>query len=121
MKVKKYKKAALNIAILTMILSAGLSTGALAATNVSSDIDSNLDSNIEINQASKDRQEKIISTFEANDYAAWKKMIGENSRISGRVQEADFHLFIAARQAARSGEYDKAIKLTESLKKSLSL
>jgi len=117
MKIKPYKKAALNIAILTMILSAGLTTTALAAPNFSSDYDLST----ELSQSFKERQEKIINTFEANDYDAWKKMIGKNSKISSRVQKADFKLFIAARKAARDGYYAKAIKLTESLKKSLSL
>lgn len=119
---KPYKKAAVNIAILTMILSAGISPGALAAAYSGADYDSSAyDSTTEINQSLKERQEKIINTFENNDYWAWKKMIGDNSRLSSLVGEFDFQRFVSARAAARQGKYAKAIQITESLKKSLSV
>lgn len=117
MKIKSYKKAALNIAILTMILSAGISTGALAASNLNADYDTN----IEVSQPKKQKQEKILNTFENNDYEAWKQIIGKNSKLSSLVDAENFKLFVTARQAARQGEYAKAVKITESIKKSLNL
>jgi hypothetical protein len=117
MKMKSYKKAALNIAILTMILSAGISSGALAASNFNTENDAN----IEVSQPKKQKQEKILNTFENNDYEAWKQIIGKNSKLSSLVDAENFKLFVSARQAARQGEYAKAVKITESIKKSLNL
>ncbi len=109
---KKYKKAAINIAFLTFFLSAGLAGSYQAPLNNDADIDWNND------QASykQERRELIISAFENNDYRAWRQITGQQV---GGVNEEVFSRFTAARAAARSGRYSQAIKLTERLKKDI--
>ncbi|MEI6836016.1 MAG: hypothetical protein WCK59_04245 [Candidatus Falkowbacteria bacterium] len=111
---QKYKKVAINIAFLTMILSAGI------MTNYFSDSDQDFELNLNNKKASREsqeKQEKLLSTFENSDYQAWKKIIGQNNKVSHVINEAAFNDFISARIAARSGEYDKALEITENLKK----
>ncbi len=114
---KKYKKAALNIAFLTMILSTGLTSSALANYNYNND----LDSDVQVSEAQVVRQKKINNTFENNDYSAWLKMVGKNSKVGGIINGESFKEFIEARVAARQGEYDRAIKITEDLKLKLEI
>ena len=111
---QKYKKVAINIAFLTMLLSAGLKT------NYISDFDQDFELNLnnkENSKSSQARQEKILTTFENSDYQAWKKIVGQNNKVSQVIDESAFNDFVRARIAARSGEYDKAIEITENLKK----
>jgi len=107
---QKYKKAAINIAFLTMILS-GIMNSSLLASDSDSDFNNN-----KTPKYLRARQEKIINTFENSDYQAWKKIVGQNNKISNIIEEIDFQRFIAARAAARNGQYHKAIKITENLK-----
>ena len=79
---QKYKKAAVNIAILTMILTTGLTSKALASLN--SDLDFDLDLRPTY---SDERQEKIINTFEKNDFNAWKKMVGQKNKVGEIIDE----------------------------------
>ena len=111
---QKYKKVAINIAFLTMLLSVGL------RANYFLDSDQDLEVNLNNKEASKSsqaRQEKILTTLENSDYQAWKKIIGQNNKVSQVIDESAFNNFVSARIAARSGEYDKAIEITENLKK----
>ncbi|MEI6528947.1 MAG: hypothetical protein WCN88_00890 [Candidatus Falkowbacteria bacterium] len=115
----KYKKVAINLAFLTMIFSAGITSKYVI--DVNSDI---IDSHI--NLSSKDSskyppewQEKVLNTFENSDYTTWRKIIGENNKINNIVDETAFNNFVLARDAARNGQYNKAIKITEKLKKNV--
>ncbi len=112
---QKYKKVAINIAFLTMILSAGV------MNNYSSNLDQDFDSDFNINskkssEYSQEKQEKILNSFENNDYLGWKKIIGQNNKVANIIDESTFKNFVAARVAARSGQYDVAIQITEELK-----
>lgn len=112
---KKYKKAALNIAFLTMILSSGITSSALANYNYNND----LDTDVQVSESQITRQNKINNSIENNDYSTWLKMVGQNSKVGAVIDNKSFESFIEARIAARQGEYDKAIKITEDLKTKL--
>lgn len=115
---KKYKKVAINIAFLTMFLSIGLTSNYLANFNSDSDTDFNFNLNNKRGEKySQERQEKILNAFENNDYQAWKKIIGQNNKINNIINESSFQRFVLARTAARNGEYSKALRITEELKK----
>jgi hypothetical protein len=112
---KKYQKVAINIAFLTIIFSAGLITSSLAVLG-SSDVDLDLNEG-KITKYSQEKQEKILNTFEKSDYQAWQKIVGQKNKVGEIIDEETFKNFITARVAARNGQYNKAIKLTEELKK----
>lgn len=115
---RKYQKVAINIAILTIIFSAGIISSSLAVLGSDSDSDLNLDiNNRRITKYSQEKQEKILTTFEKNDYQAWQKIVGQNNKVGKIIDESTFNNFVTARIAARSGQYNKAIKITEELKK----
>jgi hypothetical protein len=115
---QKYKKAAINIAFLTMILSVGINSAYLSGFD--SDVEADLDLNSgKIPKYSQDKQEKIINAFENNDYQAWKKIIGRNKRVNNLVDESIFQNFALARKIARNGQYDQAIEMTEKLKQNV--
>lgn len=100
---QKYKKAALNIALLTLLLSGGMSLGYVRA-----DVDSS-DKNV------SKQEEMLLDSFENDDYNSWKKVVSKKSKIHEMVSVDDFEKFVVARKLARAGEYDKAIELTEKL------
>lgn len=100
---KKYKRAALSIAFLTFVLSGGLTSGY---------INSNQNTN---NKSASKQEEMILNSFENDDYDAWKKFIPKKSRIQEVITKDDFERFVSARDLARSGEYDQAIRLSEGL------
>jgi|GEM_PF-1964878 len=113
----KYKKVAINLAFLTMIFSAGITSKYVIDVNHNI-IDSHL--NLTHKDTSKyppDQHEKVLNTFENSDYATWKKLVGENNKINNIVDESAFKRFVVARTAARNGQYNKALKITEQLKK----
>lgn len=112
---QKYKKVAMNIAILTMILSAGITNNYFSNSDQDSDLDIGLN-NRKIAKYSQEKQEKILNTFENNDYQAWKKIINQNNKINNVIDESAFKDFVTARIAARNGQYDEAIILTEKIK-----
>ena len=118
---KKYQKVALNIAFLTMILSSGIATNYISASalDTNSNFDSNLINNEEGLKSSNKKQEKILNTFENNDYASWKKIVGKNNKINNVIDEVAFNRFVSARIAARNGQYNKALRITEELKKEI--
>ncbi len=109
---KKYKKAALNIAILTMILSSGLTSRTISLVN--NDLD--LDAETIQTQSTNEQKEKIITAFENNDFMTWQKMVGARNQLGKIIDENGFKKFIEARNAARDGKYEEAIKITEGLK-----
>jgi hypothetical protein len=116
---EKYKKAAINLAFLTMILSTGI-TGSYLALNPDLNLDSDFSlTNKENTKYSQAKQEKILSTFEDGDYQSWKKIIGQNNKLNNIIDEFSFQRFVTARIAARGGQYDKALKITAELKKEL--
>lgn len=100
---QKYKKAALSIAFLTMILSAGLITGYTAFAGLDG-----------IRPNAK-QEEKILTAFEDEDYDAWKKNISKRAVARSLVSKDDFTRFIDARKAARSGDYERTIRLSKKL------
>lgn len=115
---KKYKKVAINIAFLTMFLSIGLTSNYLTNFNPDSEMDFDVNLNNKGSEKySQERQEKILNAFENNDYQAWKKIIGQNNKINNIINESSFQRFVLARTAARNGEYSKALRITEELKK----
>ena len=107
----KYKKAAINIALITIIFTTGLTSSVIAS------LSGGPDSDIESRMAKPDaRQEKVVASLEAEDYETWRKTVGRNSKVAKLIDENSFRLFIKARNAARQGEYDEAIGLTEEIK-----
>lgn len=112
---KKYQRVAMNIAFLTIIFSAGLVGGHIVALASNVNLNFNLNDKIAANYSNK-QQEKILDAFENANYKAWKKLVGQNHKINSVVDEATFKNFIAARRAARNGQYNKALKITEELK-----
>lgn len=114
---KKYQKVAINIAFLTMILSAGITNNYLYAFSQDADFDADLSlTNKESTKYSNERKEKILNTFENSDYQSWKKIIGQNNKINNIIDEFVFQRFVTARVAARNGQYNKALKITNELK-----
>jgi hypothetical protein len=103
----KYRKAAINIAFLTIILTSGTYSGLAKLTNNSE------------NDKDQSRQEAILETFENDDFTEWKRIVGQKEEITHLVDENDFHVFVAARKIARAGNYDQAIKLTKKLEQKL--
>lgn len=103
----KYQKAALSIAFLTLILSGGLSYGAVASASGT------------INNSNRNQEEKILETFENDDYDAWKKLLAKKGKLVEAVEREDFDSFVLARKLARQGRYDEAISLSENLEKRL--
>jgi hypothetical protein len=113
---KKYQKVAINIALLTIIFSAGIISSSLVALD--SEMELNLDiNNRKIAKYSQEKKEKILTTFEKSDYQSWQKIVGQNNKVGEIIDEPTFKNFVTARVAARNGQYNKAFKLTEELKK----
>lgn len=106
---QKYKQAAIAIAFLTIILSAGVCNG--------------LASRRDENENKRERAQKmaILNAFEQGDYDAWKKIIKQKGEVLGDISREEFARFIAARQAARSGDYDVAIEISRQLEEDLKL
>ena len=99
----KYRQAAISIAFLTMLLTGGLSANYANAKDDS------------VDDALRAKQEAILITFENDDYEEWKEIMGKNKKVKEAISQEDFEQFINARQAARSGNYDLAIKLSAKL------
>lgn len=104
---KKYKKAALSIAFLTFLMTGGMTTGYVSADT------SNDDSSI------SNQEERILNSFENDDYNSWKKIVSRKSKIHNIVAKYDFETFVAARKLARAGNYDGAIELAKKIEDSL--
>ena len=105
---KRYQKAAVSIAFLTAVLSAGLTPGYAIADNGSTGSDVNYS-----------QAQAILETFESDDFDRWQKSISGDSELNSLVSKKDFERFIAARQAARSGDYNTAIKIANRVETSL--
>lgn len=104
---QKYKQAAISIAFLTIILSGGISTGVLSASDSDSD------------DKVYTQQEAVLTAFENDDYDSWKKIISKKGGACRVISKNDFEKFIAARQAVRSGDYEKAIELSRKIENEL--
>jgi hypothetical protein len=111
--IAKYRQAAIAIAFLTVFFTAGNSAG-IANADDSDD-----------SKKSHYNQELILQTFEENNYEAWQKIVAKNKDIKNIIDENQFNKFVEARRAARSGDYEKAIiisqKLENELKQKMSL
>ena len=59
----------------------------------------------------------FVHTIESNDYETWRKIAGQNNKTNKAIGKNDFKSFTYAREAARNGRYNKALKITENLKK----
>lgn len=93
--------------MVTLILTSGLYNG-LSFENKTDSAVSNRPS-----------QEDILDTFEKNDYESWSKLVASLGMVHNVVTKTDFQTYVDARQAARSGNYDKAIALSSSLEMEL--
>jgi uncharacterized membrane protein len=102
---KKYKQAAASIAILTVMFSAGLF----------SSVDANKNSNSVLKQNRSSQQEEVLTTFENQDYEAWRKILVKNNKNNINLSQDDFNAFIVARQEARAGNYGQAIAISQKL------
>jgi hypothetical protein len=111
---QKWKKAAINIAMLTMILTTGIINSYPSVVDGDQDLD-----NQKASKYSQVKKERATEAFEDNDYQAWKEAVGSKSKLSNAVKELDFQNFVAARTAARNGRYEEAIQITERLKKEI--
>lgn len=61
---------------------------------------------------------EMSEAFESNDYAAWKQLMSEkgiNSRVLRLVNEDNFYIFIEAREAGKSGNYELSQQLRAEL------
>ena len=106
---QKYKKAALNIAFLSLLLSGGLTTGY---------INNNAETK---NDKKTEQEEMLLSSFEDNNYDAWKKIMSNKSKIATVIAKDDFEEFVAVRKLARAGKYDQAISATKKIEDTLKL
>lgn len=106
---QKYKQAAIAIAFLTIILSAGICNGFISRD--------------EENESKREKSQKvaILNAFEQGDYDTWKKIITQKGGVFKNIDKEEFERFIAARQAARSGDYDTAINISAALENDLKL
>ncbi len=102
---QKYKKAAISIAILTLMMTAGLSS-AYAATD---------SQGFTPNSFKTDTQINLLNTLEAGDYEQWKQAVGHYSGLSGVIAKDDFLEFIRARKFAREGRYDESLAMSQAL------
>ncbi|NTW21922.1 hypothetical protein HGA34_00060 [Candidatus Falkowbacteria bacterium] len=102
---QKYKQAAMSIAFLTLLFTAGAFAG--PARQAGAD------------NPAQARQEAILASFENDDYDAWKESVGKRNGIGEIITKDDFKAFVAARRAARSGNYDKAIAISSELEDKL--
>ena len=105
-----YKKTAVTIAILTLVISANISAIHASPLEAERMLNSSF-------QRGSDRD--ILETFEEGDYEKWKKKVGLNSRIASIVTKEKFNDFIKARRLAREGKYEEAIRLADELKKEI--
>jgi hypothetical protein len=104
---KKYKQAAINIAILTLLMTAGIASNYFFEGRKSGQDD-----------AVSGAEERVLSAFDDNNYSDWKKM-NKNRKIVSFVGEKDFEDFLAARSAARSGNYEESVKICDDLENRL--
>jgi hypothetical protein len=104
---QKYKMAAISIAFLAIVLSGGLTAGIVSADDG------------EEGRYSLSREERILTAFENNDYDTWKKIVSGKRSAYNVITREDFGRFVAARQAVRAGEYDRAIILAERVENDL--
>ena len=109
MTIKKYKQAAASIAFLTLILTSGVYPYGVHEVRAA------------VPKVGRNTayQEQILSTFEEGDYLAWKSAVNQDSSISRVVSKSDFAQFVEARELVRSGRYDEALVLTNSLSERL--
>jgi hypothetical protein len=104
---QKYKQAAISIAVVTLILTSGLYSGTKPAEKKGTE--NNTDPS----------QEELLETFENNDFETWSRLVSSRGAIARVVTKEDFDTFVEARQAARGGDYDKAIELSSFLEMEL--
>ena len=109
----KYKKAAVSLAVLTLILTAGI-TSAYGFAGDDSGNDS-ADKNRKNYSFSSERQQSVLEAFEEANYQAWLKIVGPKSKIARAITKENFNKFITARKLARQCRYDEALKLSREL------
>jgi len=109
----KYQKAAVSLAVLTLILTAGI-TSAYGYTG-DDDGGSDMDTNRKNYSFSSDLQQSVLEAFEESNYQAWLTIVGKESEIAGLISEENFNKFLSARKLARQGRYGKALSLSKEL------
>jgi len=102
---QKYRQAAIAIAFLTIILSAGICNGLSSRENE--------------NKKNRSQKVAILNAFEQGDYEAWRQIVGKKGEVYNAISKEEFNKFVLARQAARAGEYDKAINLSAEVENDL--
>ncbi len=104
-----YKKAAISIAFLTIMLSGGMTNGFARPDDEESSS----------SRSTFIQAEQILTAFENDDYDAWKKIVARKSSAYEVITKNDFDKFVAARQAVRAGDYDRAIILAQNVENNL--
>jgi len=104
-----YQKAAIIIAMLTLVMS----------SNISAVYASPAETEQLISNFFQEEWEDFLETFEDDDYNKWKKIVGENSKIVKIITREKFAQFIKARELARQGKYEESISLADELKKDI--
>ena len=64
------------------------------------------------------RCDDVLDAFDEFDYEAWRELKainGGNSRVLDVVNEENFHLFVEAHRAGKSGDYERANALRAEL------
>ncbi|MCC7574510.1 hypothetical protein KO361_02870 [Candidatus Woesearchaeota archaeon] len=67
---------------------------------------------------SEERCDEMMGAFNELDYEAWKELMtmnGRSSRVLSVVNEDNFHLFVEAHEAKKSGDYELAKQIREEL------
>jgi len=103
---KKYKQAAVSLAVLTLIAISGLSAVYASPGEVEITMQ---------NLYSRQESEAALEAIEEADYDAWKKLAGKNNPVAKIITREKFKKFTRARALARQGNYNQAIKLTNKL------
>lgn len=103
---QKYKQAAVSIAFLTFILTAGLSFGSFGVISQSRATGGSVTSS-------------VIESLEHGDYEAWKASMNKHQDLAEIVTPVEFSMYTEARQAARNGDYERAIALAQTLEAQL--
>jgi hypothetical protein len=98
---QKYRQAALVIAFLSALFTCGLSASALAVARAGS-----------VQNGSSSR---IQESFESGDYESWRKLTASRKGFEPLSDKEKFNRFIAARLAARGGDYDSALRISRDL------
>lgn len=96
-----YEKVIVAIAVLTFVFTVGIgySRAGEAGPDPGARAAGSLDNEI------------ILETIEDKSYEKWRDLVKPRNRLADLVSREDFLLFVEAREAARGGEYEKALEI----------